>query len=184
MLIGGGTTLSLPNHRTATMVDCPLQPIEPIKMSLSNGNQTTNSLWSPRFTWKIKGRSFTTKIWVIPLKHWDVILGINWFKQLGQIVINYNSLSTEFYQGNEHFKFFNSNARSQGSNICKKTTPRWGSKSIVANFWSKGIQVYKAQNHCQGKLWAKMPNMFIKGFGYAKVMLYKFQHFQFDQGNS
>lgn len=69
---------------------------EPITVSMANGDTITSSLKCNDFKWKCNGHTFTTQVWLMDLKDWDAILGVEWLSQLGNLHCNYSEQSMQF----------------------------------------------------------------------------------------
>lgn len=48
------------------------------------------------FTWEVQGHWFTADVYVIPLKGCEMVLGVKWLAQLGNVTWNVQSLSMKF----------------------------------------------------------------------------------------
>lgn len=84
MLVDGGSTSSFLTQEKAEQLNCKLEEVEPRAISLASGEKIWTHSYCPVFRWSINGHSFTTKVWILPLKDWDIILGANWLKELGR----------------------------------------------------------------------------------------------------
>ncbi|KAL4326013.1 hypothetical protein GQ457_11G028360 [Hibiscus cannabinus] len=69
---------------------------EQFRVMVSDGNTSSTMGECTDVTWEIQGHVFTTDFLVLPLKHCEKVLGVQWFSKLGAINWNFSELSLEF----------------------------------------------------------------------------------------
>lgn len=97
VLVDGGSSLNLINALSFKEGDMKIETRESVQIRLPNGAVLTSSRLCTEFTWKWEDTEFTTEAWLVDLLDWDVILGIKWLSQLGDIQCNFEKQTLQFY---------------------------------------------------------------------------------------
>ena len=103
VLVDCGSSLNLLDLRVAKGLGCVVEHTKPIKVMLADGTMITTSEMVQQFEVKLQGYMFPIEIYLLPLNGYEVMLGIPWLQDLGDIVWNFNSLTIEFtYRGSAY----------------------------------------------------------------------------------
>lgn len=82
ILIDTGSTHNFLNVATGQSLDCNHTPVSPVKVTAANGSLLT-----------CEAQFYTTDVLLIELDTYDMVLGVQWLTQLGDITWNFNNLS-------------------------------------------------------------------------------------------
>lgn len=96
ILIDGGSSLNWMKLSLGKEMQLEFYEQEPITVNLANGDTITSSLKCNDLKWKCNGHTFSTQVWLMELKDWDIILGVEWLSQLGNLHCNYAEQSLKF----------------------------------------------------------------------------------------
>lgn len=100
--IDGGSTHNFLDPKTTKKLKCAPEPTQPILVFVANGSQLTSSQQCTKFKWKIGGFFFKDGVRILPLRGCDMVLGVQWLKQLGPTTLfDYNNLTIQFNYGGE-----------------------------------------------------------------------------------
>ena len=96
VLIDSGSTHNFLSTNLAKKLNCPLQAVKSVKVTVANGADLHCTAWCPEFTWKMQGRDFCADVYLLPLDNYDLILGTQWLATLGDIMWNFTKLQMSF----------------------------------------------------------------------------------------
>lgn len=96
MLIDGGSAVNWISSNLSEVLQLEVIKQKPITVTLPNGVQVTSQLKCDSFKRNYENHSFETAVWLMELKEWDVILGVEWLAQLGDLKCNYSDKSLQF----------------------------------------------------------------------------------------
>ena len=86
------------------MFRCKITSIKALTVQVADGGTMTYTSVCNNFQWSIHGVNFTTDVFTLDLKIYDMILGIQWQAKLKTIVYNYENRWMAFmWQGQEVF---------------------------------------------------------------------------------
>ena len=96
ILIDTGSTHNFISSAMAIKLGCILEIIPELKVSAANGEELTCKEICKGFTWSMQGQSFVTDVLSLPLGNYDLVLGIQWLVELGNIIWNFKELQMRF----------------------------------------------------------------------------------------
>ncbi|KAI3756033.1 hypothetical protein L1987_55845 [Smallanthus sonchifolius] len=96
ILIDSWSTHNFIDASLATKLQCALQTVTPMKVTVANGNQLDCSHKCTDFKWMMQGVWFSADVLLIPLENYDMVLGVQWFALLGDINWNFAKLTMQF----------------------------------------------------------------------------------------
>ena len=96
VLIDSGSTHNFLSTNLAKKLNCPLQAVMSVKVTVANGADLHCTACCPGFTWKMQGHDFCADVYLIPLDNYDLILGTQWLATLGDIMWNFTKLQMSF----------------------------------------------------------------------------------------
>lgn len=102
ILIDSGSTHNFLNAGLVEKIGCPLTSIKPLEVEAANGGTMSCSSVCKNLQWKMQGVQFQADVFVMKLQNYDMVLGIQWLKLLGNIMSNYEDRWLSFWwQGRE-----------------------------------------------------------------------------------
>ncbi|XP_019451750.1 PREDICTED: uncharacterized protein LOC109353842 [Lupinus angustifolius] len=115
ILIDSGSTHNFLDIEKARALGCKIDQLEPLVVTVADGNKLQISAVVKDFSWTIQHTKFILDMMLIPLDCCDVVLGIEWLVTLGDITWNFDKLTMDFVvQGRRH-------VLKGSSNNCVKT---------------------------------------------------------------
>jgi len=89
--------------KVAKNYGCTIEQMQPLNVVVADGSKISISSMVKNFKWTIQHTTFTTDMLLLPLGCCDLVLGIEWLIQLGDIICNFDNLTMEFrVQGRRH----------------------------------------------------------------------------------
>ncbi|GJY83879.1 retrotransposon-related protein [Tanacetum coccineum] len=102
ILIDSGSTHNFLDVFMAKKLGCQIRKINPLQVSVADGNKLTSESMCKGFSWLLHGERFTTDVMLLPLGGCDMVLGVQWLATLGDIMWNFTSLRMQFqYEGRQ-----------------------------------------------------------------------------------
>lgn len=84
----------------AKYLQLPLTATPPLQVTVGNGTTIPCNQLCQRTALQIQGQTFYVDLHVLPISGADIVLGVQWLRQLGPILTNYDTLTMQFrYQG-------------------------------------------------------------------------------------
>nr|KYP48389.1 Retrotransposable element Tf2 [Cajanus cajan] len=103
ILIDSGSTHNFLDIQVAKKFGCKIENMDPVNVTVADGNKLRISSIVRNFTWTIQRTTFTSDMLLIPLGCCDLVLGVEWLIKLGNITWNFDKLTMEFkVQGKKH----------------------------------------------------------------------------------
>lgn len=96
ILIDSGSTHNFLDVKLAKRLQCPVNPIQSLSVSVADGKELQCNQICPEFQWTMQGRWFTTEVLLLPLENYDMILGIQWLLPLNDILWNFQKMTMQF----------------------------------------------------------------------------------------
>ncbi|KAG8374813.1 hypothetical protein BUALT_Bualt10G0034600 [Buddleja alternifolia] len=96
ILINTGSTHNFLDVQTARRLGCSIVETDLFPVSVADGNKIFSSSACKNFSWKMQDVMFVADMMMIPLGGCDMVLGIQWLAQLGDIRSNLDKLTMEF----------------------------------------------------------------------------------------
>ena len=70
--------------------------IDPVRVVVADENSLTTTTLCPRFRWRMQGQEFEGDMLVLPIGRCEVVLGMQWLSNLGDVEWNFAKLKMEF----------------------------------------------------------------------------------------
>lgn len=86
LLLDSGSTHNFIDMSKALKMDCNVERITPMWVRVADGGQLKCDSMIKNFNWKMQGVEFTADVLLLPLTGSDLVLGIQWFAQLGPVL--------------------------------------------------------------------------------------------------
>lgn len=96
ILIDGGSTHNFVQECLIKSLGLNAQPTPTLTVLVGNGNEVECCQLCMGFAVHVQGRMFTVDLHVLPLCGVDIVLGVQWLKSLGPVLIDYNDLTMKF----------------------------------------------------------------------------------------
>ncbi|KAJ0481983.1 putative retrotransposon gag domain, aspartic peptidase domain superfamily [Helianthus annuus] len=96
ILTDSGLTHNFIDVKLIKKLQCDLQKVKPMKVTVANGNQLECGLKCKNFKWMMQGVWFMADVLVLPLENYDMVLGVQWLATLGDIIWNFTDLTMKF----------------------------------------------------------------------------------------
>lgn len=96
ILVDGGSTHNFVKLRVPKFLDLSSTPIDPLLVMVGHGGVMQCWLRYPQVSIAIQGHQFTTYLFGLPLSGADIVLGVQWLKDLGPVTTDYTFLSMFF----------------------------------------------------------------------------------------
>ncbi|XP_047965871.1 uncharacterized protein LOC125210353 [Salvia hispanica] len=101
VLIDGGSSHNFIKPTIAEKLSLPLHSIKPFRVFVGNGESLRCSYVCLGTPIILQGHKFTIDLFVLPVEGPDIILGVQWLQDLGDVTKNYRSLTMKFELDNK-----------------------------------------------------------------------------------
>ncbi|KAJ1441922.1 Aspartic peptidase domain superfamily [Sesbania bispinosa] len=105
VLVDGGSTHNFVQDRVAKFLGLSRSPMPLMKVIVGSGAKLTCSQVCDVVDIIIQGHSFKVDLYVLVVDGYDVILGAQWLKQLGPVIMDYEQLTMKFVRGQLMIEF-------------------------------------------------------------------------------
>lgn len=105
ILIDGGSTHNFVQARLVKFLNLTTKPTSTLKVMIGDGNVLDFCQVCPNITVSIQGQTFHVNLHVLPISGADLVLGVQWLKDLGPIVTEYGQLTMQFYRAGQLIEF-------------------------------------------------------------------------------
>lgn len=100
ILVDGGSTHNFIQATVARSLGLELSPIDPFKVLVGSGQELLCSHICYGVPLLLQGTYFTVDLFVLDLRGATVVLGAQWLKGLGPVLMNYTTLHMTFFYNN------------------------------------------------------------------------------------
>ena len=97
LLVDVGSTHNFIQQHLVTQLRLSFCTTTPLSVMVGNGQQLECCWLCEAVTIDLQPASFTVDLYVLPIAGANVILGIQWFQSLGPVLIDYNTLTKQFF---------------------------------------------------------------------------------------
>ena len=80
----------------ASKLGCVLEKVLKLKVSAANGEELKCTEMCRGFSWVMQGQRFKADVLALQLENYDLVLGVQWLVELGDIVWNFKELQMKF----------------------------------------------------------------------------------------
>ncbi|KAI4312947.1 hypothetical protein MLD38_023180 [Melastoma candidum] len=101
ILIDSGSTHNFVDASVFKELGVSITPIKPIRVMVADGRTLLSNKLLRQFTWNMQGQVFEADFYVIPLVGCEMVLGVKWLSQLGDIVWNFKWRTMKFQQAQQ-----------------------------------------------------------------------------------
>ncbi|WVZ23586.1 hypothetical protein V8G54_002130 [Vigna mungo] len=105
ILVDGGSTHNFIQDRVAKFLNLTAQPTNTLRVMVGNGTELECQSICPAVNLMIQDHKFVVDLHVLPISGVDVVLGIQWLKDLGPIVTDYSQLTIKFIKDGKFVEF-------------------------------------------------------------------------------
>lgn len=100
ILIDSGSAHNFLNKDTGHRLGCQHTPITIVKVAAANGSSLVCESQCKNFQWLMQDQDYVVDVFLIELDTSNMVLGIQWLSELGDITWNFNNLKIKYdYQG-------------------------------------------------------------------------------------
>lgn len=85
VLVDTGNTHNFINEQIVKKLDFPIHEVNGIQVEIANGKEMKCDVLCKYFVWTMQKQEFKADMYLLPLGSYDLILGIQWLKTLGNI---------------------------------------------------------------------------------------------------
>ncbi|GJV46329.1 putative nucleotidyltransferase, ribonuclease H [Tanacetum coccineum] len=96
ILVDSGSTHNFIDVKLKRKLQCTVKDIPSLNVSVAGGKQLQCNQICHDFQWTMQGHWFTTKVLLIQLESYDMILGIQWISPLQDILWNFQKMTMRF----------------------------------------------------------------------------------------
>ncbi|XP_074355720.1 uncharacterized protein LOC141695370 [Apium graveolens] len=96
ILLDSGSTHNFIDVNKALKLQCKVDTITPMGVRVADGGQLICDKIIRGFTWKMQGHSFNADVLLLPLTGSDMVLGVQWFSNLGPVLWDFAKLTMQF----------------------------------------------------------------------------------------
>ena len=97
ILVDGGSTHNFIQQSVAHELGLPLSPTQSLRVLVGNGQELQCAQICTATSLSIQGRVLVVDLFVLGLSGADVVLGAQWLKQLGPVLMDYQNLTMQFF---------------------------------------------------------------------------------------
>ncbi|KAD7477673.1 hypothetical protein E3N88_00809 [Mikania micrantha] len=116
ILIDSGSTYNFLDSALALKLQCPTQEVSTMSVTVADGNKLPCAKLCPNFQWLMQGVWFKADVLLLPLKNYDMVMGVQWLQTLNDIVWNFKLLTMQFKIDNQSFELKGSH--NAGISLC------------------------------------------------------------------
>ena len=96
ILIDGGSTHNFVHHRVVMSVRLTTTTTPPLRVTISNGDELQCQQTCPNVEVTIQQHPFVIDFHVLPICGADLVLGVQWLKTLGPMLMDNTTLTMKF----------------------------------------------------------------------------------------
>ncbi|XP_026400008.1 uncharacterized protein LOC113295889 [Papaver somniferum] len=102
ILIDTGSTHNFVDAKLAEQLQLPVSPTGHMLVTVANGDTTISKGIFPKLAWDMQGYDFVSDLRILPLGGCDMVLGVDWLKQLGDVMFSLVELRISFFYQGQH----------------------------------------------------------------------------------
>ena len=92
ILIDSGSTHSFLDEKVAKKLRCHLTGTQPLSVTVANGQKVLCKSACVGFCWQMQGESFEADLQLLKLGECDMVLGVDWIREVSPICFYFNKL--------------------------------------------------------------------------------------------
>jgi len=96
-LVDGGSTHNFVQQPLVSQLGLPCRSTPPLRVMVGNGHHLKCTTICEAIPISIQNIEFLVHLYVLPIVGANIVLGVQWLKTLGPILVDYNSLSMQFF---------------------------------------------------------------------------------------
>lgn len=93
LLVDGGSIHNFVQQQLVTQVGLPCRDTTPLRVMVGNGQYLECTSICDAITIHIQHHTFVVYLHVLPISGSNIVLGVQWLKSLGPILIDYTTLT-------------------------------------------------------------------------------------------
>ena len=103
ILIDSGSTHNFIDAKMVAKLGCVMKPTTELKVMAANGNELRCKEICRGFSWTMQGKKLQANVLALALDNYDLVLGIQWLVESGDIVWNFKKLHMKFIVGSKEY---------------------------------------------------------------------------------
>lgn len=135
ILVDSGSTLNFIKGSVARRLKLRLIPVTPFRVVTGNGSALICSHKCARFAFTIQGVDITADFFILEISGMDMILGVQWLAQLGNVISNYSQMTMSFFHHNRQVTL-QGNSRIEVTQLHSKDFCKLLDSSASAGFYT------------------------------------------------
>ncbi|KAL5736973.1 hypothetical protein ACOSQ2_031761 [Xanthoceras sorbifolium] len=96
ILVDSGSTHNFLDPNTAQLTRVEIEETETLWVTVGGGGKISSKAKCKQFTWAMQGVSFSTEMRLLTLGGCDAVLGMQWIREIGPIMLDAKQLSMSF----------------------------------------------------------------------------------------
>lgn len=104
ILLDTGSSHNFLSNRFENMQQFDIKTIQPLKVTIADGEKIHGLKMIEKFTWVMQGHEFSAGVILFPLVGCDMILGMKWLRTLGTTMRDCVNLTIEFMRQGQRIK--------------------------------------------------------------------------------
>lgn len=97
VLIDNGSTFSLLDEETATLLQCSLTT--PLSVLIANGSRMAGQFKCIGFKWTMNGNELSIDLQILRLRGCHIVLGVDWMQTISPLIFDFNKVILVGCQG-------------------------------------------------------------------------------------
>ncbi|XLR59819.1 hypothetical protein S83_010491 [Arachis hypogaea] len=133
VLVDGGSTHNFMKSATARKVGLPITQVPQLNVYVGNGECIGCVSKCNQVPLHMQGFGFRLETFILDIKGADIVLGVQWLMQLGDVTMNYLNLTMEFVVGGQTVKLQGERLFQPGA-IGGRTLNKMVTADVIASF--------------------------------------------------
>jgi len=102
LLVDSGSVGTFISEQVAANCALPTKDCEPMTFSTADGSPIQSATLVPQLTWLMQGHTFSYDVRILPLKCYDLILGVDWLEDHSPTWIHWKKKIMKFPHNSQH----------------------------------------------------------------------------------
>ncbi|KAL5776574.1 hypothetical protein ACOSP7_009500 [Xanthoceras sorbifolium] len=124
ILVDSGSTHNFLDPNTAKLIGIEVEETETLWVTVGGGGEISSNAKCHSFSWTMQGISFTTEMRLLALGSYNAILGMQWIREIGSIMLDAKQLSMNFMKEGKWVSLQGIKAENRllqltGKNVCQ-----------------------------------------------------------------
>ncbi|KAL5752022.1 hypothetical protein ACOSQ2_022529 [Xanthoceras sorbifolium] len=171
ILVDSGSTYNFLDPNTAQLTGVEIEKTETLWVTVGGGGKTSSKAKCKEFTLAMQGVTFSTEMRLLTLGDCDAVLGMQWIKEIGPIMLNAKQLSMSFMKEG---KWVSLQGIRTESKLTHLTGKKVGSQLKKAHKQAEAVvQLYSLETEEKMGILRKDGVIYVGGYGNLRQKLRK-----------